>query len=82
MNKRLLDLYKTAVPSAIGINVKKTKSLHCTPEQLEDFANLIVLECIDICNQYSRDTLKYSQFGAAGAVDCAAMIREKLLQKD
>lgn len=45
-------------------------------EHTEKFAELIAIECANVCEDYAAKVLKYSQFGSNGATDCANLIKE------
>lgn len=42
----------------------------------EKFAKLIALESAKVCEDYSAQVLRFSQFGSNAAADCAKMIKQ------
>lgn len=46
-------------------------------EYLETFAKLVAEECVKLCQDHSEFLLRFSQFGANAAEDCAKIIKEK-----
>ena len=71
MNERVKELMQAAGYAAPELAGRAQK-----------LSELIVNECIKECEDYAAKVLKYSQFGANGATDCANILKEKLGTKN
>lgn len=71
MNQRIKEFAKeVGISTDYLINTKQMILL-------EKFTELIVNDCAKVCEDYSRDILKFSQFGSNAAKDCAQLIKER-----
>jgi hypothetical protein len=52
---------------------ERLDGLHFDKEQ---FAKLIINECVNLCENHSQFLLRFSQFGSNAASDCANIIRD------
>lgn len=71
MNNRL-----KALANSVGISTDyliDTKQLIL----LEKFAKVVANDCAQVCEDYSQQILKFSQFGSNAAKDCSDLIKER-----